>query len=181
MPQERELVPRWMLRKICERNGMRLPKRELFKPVQTQLAIVGPTHRVHDKAPNCTIERQQVTLGSKAFDFENWEYRFWCVEVADGAPLMAMCRRCNGTFFHRKPRRAHLSDKGCSKAILKAYSLLLRDKKCVVCDAWTAHTEWGVPLCNKNDCQDLFMHEDVQPGCLESALLMASNAELISR
>jgi hypothetical protein len=180
---ERDLVPRWLIRKICEKNGVRLSKRELWKPpnevkvAQFPMAPLNGRHNRHVEVS--TIERQIQTLADKKFEFENWEYRFWCVEIAGGAPTLAYCRCCSKTYFHRKPRRAHLAEDGCAKNLLKAYGLLLRDKKCVVCDGLTQHQEWGVPLCNKNYCKDRFMHDDTQPECLESALMLILNKELL--
>lgn len=179
-----ELVPRWMIRKICQKNGFRLDKRELWKPpneVKVAQFPLVPLNKHNRHVESCTIERQVQTLGDKKFEFENWEYRFWCVEVNGGAPSLAFCRRCSSTFFHKKPRRAHLAENGCSKRLVEAFALLLRDKKCVVCDVLTTYKEWGVPLCNKNYCKDRFMHDDTQPESLESALLLLENKELLQR
>jgi hypothetical protein len=42
----------------------------------------------------------------------------------------------------------HQKENGCTTKLVEAYKLLLRDKKCVICDKTTSHTKWGVPLCN---------------------------------
>jgi hypothetical protein len=184
MLQERDLVPRWMLRKICEHNGVRLPKRKLWEPPVVPHERVGPPTNLvrlrHDRTVHTPIERQAQVLADKQFDFENWEYRFYCVEVQDRAPCLATCRRCSSSFFARKARRAHIGENGCSKAVLRAYELLLRDKKCVICDTRTEHCEWGVPLCCTNKCKDAFMHEEIQSEALEAALLVVENQDLMN-
>lgn len=71
------------------------------------------------------------------------EYRFWRAFEGRGR-----CRQCLKLFDTQKERIAHQKAEGCTRILVDAYDLLLRDMKCVVCDNKTDKSKWGVPLCN---------------------------------
>jgi hypothetical protein len=185
---ETELIPRYLLRKICAKNGQRLPKRERFKPETKLLPMANTGYDVQSfgrrgrgtrfDVISVQIEREVKTLADKKFDFQHWEYRFWCVECGLEGPELAICRGCLSAFFQVKARKAHLGQ-GCSQKILTAYALLLRDKLCVVCDKHTSNQVWGVPLCNSNLCKDTFEHEEAQTSALERALEIDARTKLL--
>jgi hypothetical protein len=75
------------------------------------------------------------------------EYRFW----RSGDNHKGFCRACQESFALPSERMKHQKEKGCTILLIEAYTLLLRDRKCVVCDNATTYTKWGIPLCN-NSC-----------------------------
>lgn len=70
------------------------------------------------------------------------EYRFWRSAGTDG-----MCRCCLAVVKGVDERRVHQRNLSCTVKMTEAYKLLLRDRKCVVCDVETTQTKWGIPLC----------------------------------
>lgn len=70
------------------------------------------------------------------------EYRFWRSAGQDG-----MCRNCLAIVKGATERKEHQRKFSCTTTLLEAYELLLRDKKCVICDSDSSQTKWGIPLC----------------------------------
>jgi hypothetical protein len=182
MPQltKLNLVPRYLIRKICEKNGVRLFKRPLFvAPHENIVRSKGTGIVKYSENIETTIERCKVVLNDPRLLFSNWEYRFWCVECNDAGPLLVTCRTCNASYFHKEGRKTHLNENGCATKLLKAFSLLKRDKLCIVCDTKTTNEEWGVPMCDTNVCKDIFCHEESQSTGLENALIMVKNSAIV--
>ena len=173
-----QFVPRWMISKMIHRGGQRLPKKVSF--AQPVIPFVQRDWKRYISGGTTMMSRQKLVMDDKNFAFDNWEYRFWCVETTDIGPQLATCRMCGSSFFAKEARRSHLNADGCAKRILTAYGLLLRDKLCIVCDTHTSHTEWGAPMCMGGTCKDIYMHEESQTGALEKALVLVLNTELIA-
>lgn len=58
-----------------------------------------------------------------------------------------MCRCCLMIVKGVDERRKHQRALNCTTKMVEAYKLLLRDRKCMVCDKETPCTKWGIPLC----------------------------------
>ncbi len=105
--------------------------------------------------------------------FEKWEYRFWamaCTGELTRASLIAECRGCGSIGSgDSSSRRLHFARGGCAKRLCAAYKLLLRDRVCVICNAKTSHTKWGVPMCG-SACEQAWCEVETCPKALHEAL-----------
>jgi hypothetical protein len=179
-------VPRYLIAKKTILGGQRGDKLVLLpKPVVASPNIIqgyGRRRRGFVEVKN--VGRVQETSDSLipidlSMNFLNWEYRFWCLEM-HGTMGSATCRRCEIMLHDEEPRRKHLNVNQCSTKLLDAYELLLRDKKCVVCDSFTANKKWGVPLCLRTQCMLNFMHQEAVPQALLQALLLIDSRRVES-
>jgi hypothetical protein len=164
-------IPRWLLEKSVYAGGKRLPK----KPI---LPYVSSGHgRSSDAAfmPSGMTVNQRLVLEDKRLDFENWEYRFWCVDIANNTPVTTTCRACEAVFFSKEQRRIHQKEQGCTTIVIQAYKLLLRDMCCIICDHPTKNQKWGVPICDAALCIDVFLHESPCPASLFNALNLSGD------
>lgn len=152
------LLPRRIIANRCMPGGWRSAKKPVF---------VAPV-RVH-------TSRDRFHPAEIPKVFENWEYRFWAMVLFNNR-IISECRCCGaegGT--DTKERHAHYELGGCARRLCKAYSLLKRDKICVICDRKTPLTEWGVPMCS-NGCKQQWCENEAQPKCLTAALLLVGDA-----
>lgn len=94
------------------------------------------------------------------------ELRFWSISPSGASH----CRACNLIEWTAADRQRHQADSNCTKVLVQAYRLLLRDMKCVVCDGSTQHTKFGVPLCQ--GCVSKFEKESGQPALLQAIRLV---------
>lgn len=168
-----ELVPRWLIKQSVYRGGTRLDKRTLF--VQPKPAIVTPPFGAgfhpSGKTKSFVVSiKERLVEECKPMDFEQWNYRFWQVEIFDGKPVTCVCRACEHCCFNKKDRRKHHDDAGCTKKIIGAFGLLSKDHKCVICDKICYTTRWGVPLCSNNECIESYCFDFARPQGLEDAL-----------
>jgi hypothetical protein len=174
-------IPRWLIHKVSYPQGYRLPKRTLLKNVAPADFVTYPKEdnylghnyntRTHENIKYISV-RHRVALTDKVFGFNNMEYRFWCAETSDIHAISAICRNCACAVFAPEKRQKHLEAEGCAIDLVKAYSLLLRDMKCIVCDRQTKSKKWGIPICDEKDCLDEFMHEIPTGQALHNALLL---------
>jgi hypothetical protein len=184
-------VPRWIIRKAWEQGGERLEGRiQLLPESQSDTRSCGfgivkvPDSRsdsVDGKSPKYHVNNEHTcVLSDKKLLFDNWEYRFWAVELINYIPQCAECRNCRKVFGNVMTRRNHPSEHDCFKILIGAYELLLKDKKCVVCDKYTHNKAWGVPLCAETKCRNTWMHGDAQPQALLEALTLVSHNNMES-
>lgn len=176
-------VPRWLIRKLVYSGGFRLDEMKKFEEERKPIPLSGPTTplnllRSRRREP-AVSERHKFVLDDPNMHFENWEYRFWGVEVKRDKPVMATCRFCQTMQYSEPARKKHLKDKKCTTKLVVVYGLLLKEEKCVICDKNTLHDKFGVPLCEKGLCVDLWMHDDACPTALEDAILAADMRGLI--
>ena len=167
------MVPRYLIGKIGGRPaGKRLePKPKMVFPAEErQLSIVSAVGK---------FAKDVFGRPDHPMQFSNEEFRFWCVEMVDDKPNIAVCRACESTAYLKGSRDIH-KEQGCPKSLVEAYKLLLRDSKCVICDSETTHQKWGVPLCKHGSCITDFMHEQPQPDALMFALQLVADSEAIS-
>lgn len=179
-------VPRWLIRKLVYRGGFRLDKRTKFddNDKKTLIPMGGPVCELQytgysKRAEPVVSERHKLVLDDSNMNFANWEYRFWGVEVRRDKPVMATCRFCQTMQYSGPARKKHLKEKKCTTKLIKVYSLLLKDSKCVICDKYTMNDKFGVPLCEKGLCLDMWMHDEACPTALENAILFADRQGLI--
>jgi hypothetical protein len=164
-------IPRYLIAKKTLLGGQRGDKLVLLpKPVVHAPAVqVG-----YGRGRGMNIIRTRATSDSlipvdSSLEFENWEYRFWTLEM-HGTIGSAVCRNCEVSLRDKEMRRKHLNKNGCADRIVNAYALLLKDRKCVVCDTLTTNKKWGVPLCLSTSCMLNFMHQEAVPAALCQAL-----------
>lgn len=185
MNQQVVRVPRWIIRKSWEVGGERLFKRIHFTPEYTSsqstagFGIVKPHIRLSEgvdgEHPKYHVNNEHtIVLSDKKLLFDNWEYRFWAVEVINYMPQCSECRCCRKVFGNVMTRRKHPGEHDCFKKLVLAYELLLRDMKCAICDNRTYNKAWGVPLCAETKCRNAWMHLEAQPTSLLQALTLVS-------
>jgi hypothetical protein len=159
-----------------------LPEMVQAHPMQTVgFGVATPikvSNGVDGKEPSYHINNEHtIVLTDDKLKFANWEYRFWAVELMNWTPQCAECRNCRKVFGNMTTRRKHPAEHDCFRTLIGAYELLLRDKKCVICDKYTSAKAWGVPLCSTTVCMNTWMHLDAQPNALLQALsLQTQNA-----
>ena len=149
-------VPRWLIANKCMPGG----RRTAPKPV---LVIETPARL----GKRFGAYEAPVIAGQ----FEHWEYRFWAMGVIGNTGVALTECRCCGHVGKRdmKIRRLHLSQGGCATKLCEAYKLLLRDRKCVVCDQKTLFKKWGVPICSSS-CEQAWCEVEAHPSALQAAL-----------
>lgn len=154
-------LPRWIITNRCMSAGYRTAK----KPVLIVSIVPGR----FTYSPNSSVYEPIELKGV----FEKWEYRFWamaCTGELTRTSLVAECRGC-GTIGSGESasRQLHFAHGGCAKRLCAAYKLLLRDKICVICNAKTGHTKWGVPMCG-SACEQAWCEVETCPKALHEAL-----------
>lgn len=163
------MIPRYLIAKVGGLPaGLRLEKRPT---VVWSARTVTPARNY---APVLNASGDEDDLAFRQLNFTNEEYRFWCAEITNdqtGDFVTAICRGCETTHYTQATRKAHLNA-GCSKRILKAYQLLLKDKKCIVCDKWTSNQKWGVPICTQEGCMHSFKHQTPQSTAMQAAIFL---------
>lgn len=182
-------IPRWLITKITLSGGCRLDKR----PKLVAPPVVSPYDRYRAYWPGGVTAGKatpMVEASVKGFKpitsgvtadvgFENWEYRFWAVDLNIGqtAIMAQTCRGCSAVYYTKKGRQTHMNAIKCTVKLTQAYLLLQRDKKCVICNKQTRRQVWGVPLCD-GACQKVWCEEIEKPESLEAALqLVEANFE----
>lgn len=102
-------------------------------------------------------------IREEAKDAEEWignlqlaDYRFW-VGNRLSASKMARCRCCGQVGLNPINRKAHMEKTKCTSILVLAYSMMVKDRLCVVCDTHTSWTRWGAPL--HKGCMESFMFE----------------------
>jgi hypothetical protein len=183
-------VPRWLICKAWERGGERLSKREHLVEIiksepHTTYGFGTPKTRVSNTIdgnvpPYHVNNSHTIVLSDKTLMFDNWEYRFWAVDLINMTPQAAECRNCSKVFTNVTTRRKHGSEYGCFQLLVKAYEMLLRDRLCLICDQHTSHKVWGVPLCNNTSCLNTWMHLNAQPNALLEALTLLGQKSMES-
>jgi hypothetical protein len=64
----------------------------------------------------------------------------------------SMCRACGKNVYTPAARAAHMEETKHTQLLVYAFGKLRKDEACVVCDAKTCKSSWGVPLCQKTQC-----------------------------
>jgi hypothetical protein len=187
-------VPRWVLRQSFLEKGVCLgeklphwePPKYIPAPRRVSDDMELTEYPVSDFRPRNRRRKGFRGMGSKpkvfasnkdlvveGGGFQDWEYRFYTPFIDDKSDsfIGASCRGCEqyvqGT---KENRRTHSKNEGCFKMLIAAYSALLRDAVCCVCDTRTFHRKYGVPICNTQDCLQLFKHEHIQTDAMKFAL-----------
>lgn len=153
-------LPRWVITNLCMPGGRRQGKKPKL-PVQER-----GVHVYTAKG----FQKHEVYTPSEFEDlFRCWEYRFWAA-VLDKKSVVAECRCCGSIGGQNiAARQLHIAQGGCSKRIIAAYKLLLRDERCVICNNKTHQQAWGVPLCGSG-CKQAWCETEAQPKALADAL-----------
>lgn len=158
-------LPRWIITNRCMPAG----RRTAPKPV---LVVPVAQHEISGFSKGSYFDRPGAYQPQVIKDvFEHWEYRFWCMCTWPPAiQILAECRVC-GHLGEQDPmiRQGHFKQSGCAKRLCAAYSLLLKDMKCVICDKKALRAKWGVPLCS-SACTQAFCEQESQPNALKAAL-----------
>ena len=169
-------IPRWVLEKTSYGEGRRLKPLVPFKKKWN--TVYAKPEKPKDGLTNIASAKHELVLKDPLLDFQNWEYRFWCPENDGDMVCGATCRQCSAVFIgDRKARFNHNKSVGCYNRLVKAYEVMLKDKNCVMCDAHTTNSDFGVPLCKNGTCKDEWMHNTATPKSLDSALRIVIRKE----
>lgn len=170
------MIDRWFILSKARQGGIRhgaLPK--FVPPIVEAPVRVGMGFQ-----PSLPLVRYVPTGSTLTYkppltkEFENWEYRFWVADIdASGRLASAECRCCNSLFHIMEGRRLHGANNGCFVKLTSAFKLLLRDKKCVICNQSTIKQTWGVPLCGSG-CMEAWCSIEGQPDSLTAALQLVN-------
>lgn len=155
------MIPTWMLYKVGSgRGGYHLPKRPSLPAPPVRLLSRFGGHKKH-------------TNDDTNYGGTGDVHRFWSIKhgVYNGtAWFTATCRACTQTVNTVARMREHQKERGCPKRLIEAYKLLCRvPMRCVVCEASTTQTRWGMPLCS-DKCVLNWRDEVITPTGLEDAL-----------
>jgi len=98
-------------------------------------------------------------------DLKENEYRFWRGSnwVIEG-PSWAQCRSCMVVCRTEELRKEHQKALKCTRELVSAYKLLLARKVCVVCEAQTTGSKWGIPMCATTTCREDFKTQTFMHG-----------------
>jgi hypothetical protein len=162
------MLPRWIIFKKCLPGGRRLGKKpEMEHP---SWSAFGRANAARAVVPNI------ITAAKTLNGWDNWEYRFWAADVDEGSAILCECRGCGALFGGSPGRCLHLANFGCAKKLTAAYKLLLKDRRCVICNEKTSKEKWGVPLCSEI-CLEKWKHEESQPPPLTAALQLVGDVK----
>jgi hypothetical protein len=165
-------LPRWIITNKTMPGGWRTaPKPVLVAPIEhpPDEYLSGSGFRILTRREKGYEPATQIGV------FENWEYRFWAADLYTGGSVATECRSCGHEKGRtRAARKTHHAMGGCAKRLVAAYDLLLRDKKCVICDSVTGQKHWGVPLCC-SACQQAWCEVEAQPKALTAALQLVGD------
>lgn len=156
-------MPRYLLTQMMP-HGRRQDRMPVF---QRELAV-----RSTNATPLRLIKSGRSGYSPLAIpkEFELWEYRFWAMSTVNSKLLVTECRCCqNLGSSNTTQRRQHFKLNRCSSKLIEAYKLLLKDKRCIICNAKTIKATWGVPLCG-DACIEAFCEVESQPMALKQAL-----------
>lgn len=158
-------LPQWLLDKVAGYPGGRmLPKRKHFeppKPIYSYDQRFLPAYYRGAPEPTAPVDNDLC--------------RFWKIEIFHWEKKECKtyeCRNCGTYAYSPEECKEHISKSGCAKQLVKAYKLLLRDHKCVMCDVLTTHERWGVPVC-RGSCERHWQEDEATPTALHEALGIA--------
>jgi len=155
------LVPQYITTQMCMPYGTRQSKKPML-PVESNLVACYVRTKYG-------VIKGGYTPKEVPGVFENWEYRFWMCEFNTKNTPIPECRACGAIGpLSAAGRKSHFVG-GCAKKLCKAYELLKKDARCVICDIKTSRTNWGVPLC-EGMCTQKWCESDCQPKSLLNAL-----------
>jgi len=160
--------PFWLLCQTILPGGARLCKN---RPRWTPPVVVHPSRKKqqdefkwqHDgqwyanrngkvvKIP--TPAGEFISLQVEAGNLEKSDYFQWVgSRYSEKGHGWAMCRACGTIRYNETDRKAHRGD-GCGKLLQKAYRLLEKDGKCVICNEITSRRLYGLPICFSVQCE----------------------------
>lgn len=157
-------VPRWFIRCKALEGGIRLPKRpekQHFGFVQSYPADQSRPNNVTTISPDAgavpsgrkigdlwDIDQLYTGVGEK---FDPGDYRYWFPYMNTwGIINRVMCRKCGSLCLTKWSRKSHFEQTSCGGTLVESYKLLLRDRKCIMCDAISKKMRWGIPFCSEN-------------------------------
>jgi hypothetical protein len=178
--------PNWLLRLQFQPNGVWLPPKPVLPKLQppsywtpfkqnrslppwSQSASHGANRGIVTHMP-LTSKPQSLTGEAyiSAQSVSENEARFWA--GVRGAGGYSQCRACQRVCWGPSERLRHKNEYRCTVDLVEAYKLLLRDRKCVVCDSETSEARYGVPLHMETCIQRFRSHSDSR--AIEEALLL---------
>jgi len=139
-------LPFYLIAKVTLKGGRRLALIKKWAPEPMQERNYLPSAYQQPK------KQKADDIYDKELGFINWEFRYWAIERHGNMPAVAVCRCCGDLEQSKEKRRQHHDKHSCTSSLHFAYKELIKDKKCVLCDAYTINTEWGVPVCNHMGC-----------------------------
>lgn len=104
----------------------------------------------------------------------NPDYRFF-LGAKEPSSYYSRCRACRIVLIGHTERVKHMQRYKCTNWLVQSYKVLnlipgalvviptINKRECVACGAITADTSWGVPLCTKASCQEIWMFDDEMP------------------
>ena len=145
-------VPNSLIRRLCYPTSYRLPKLEYMqyppKPAEMERKSYVPSHVPNRliSAAELMARRASAQLDYDKGNLKNDEYRFFVGYPVVGSNC-STCRWCQARFDSEDGRKAHKKAE-CKRKLTDLYTLLLKDRNCVMCENHTAKEYWGVPLCS---------------------------------
>lgn len=172
-----EFVPRWHLFKLVYHAGQRLNKVAHYQePSRSIVRSIRSAHRDSNRVLTLCEARQQIVAADKISGFENWEYRFWGVQLGKlthtnvESVNATICRFCGFASYAKSGRKTHTKERQCTIKLISCYADLLKRGDCVVCGKPTYDSKWGLPLHTDSNCMDEWMHEEPAPSLLAMAV-----------
>lgn len=162
-------LPFYLIAKVTLKGGRRLEPMKKWVPEPIQQRDYLPGHYL---APKKTPPDE---IYNADIGFVNWEFRYWAIENHGTMPSIAVCRSCGDLEQSKEKRRLHHDKHQCTKTLHAAYKALVKDKRCVMCDAYTVNTEWGVPICNDVKCITKWKFEPDPAALIEALRLTQMN------
>lgn len=177
-------VPLRILMQSILKGGERFPKRVQVHPPYVPQAMRQSSTDFHPfgfhaaRGRNVGAQRFNeptgVVIAPTGGNLPRMEFRFW-IGSRQSASRFSICRGCKKIQHLSHERKEHMDKLKCTDLLVRAYTLLRKDKNCVICDARTNQTVWGVPLCTPL-CEDRWMFNPQRSAALEAAIELVYKA-----
>lgn len=154
-------APLGVLRQVIHAGGKRLPSEPGMFPtskhqarfVYTRSNYGGGGYHPGTMTLGTPPRGQIVPITQRDFsvnvfgNLDNVDYREF-IGMSVQESTYAKCRGCETVIMRLEERGAHRIT--CKPLILSTIRLLIKDRRCVICDRATALHGWGLPLCSDN-------------------------------
>lgn len=144
-------MPIALIRRLCYASGRRLPKLERIEFPPKKVAATGVSQLVSNGRLLSTVGVSTIFKGN----LEKQLYQFYVGKMRSN-DNSAVCRWCDtmgfGSMFLRDHGKGAGTATGCKKHLVDIYKTFVLNGQCMMCDARTTRTSWGVPLCSE-ECE----------------------------
>lgn len=164
-------VPIALIRRACYPSGERLPKLVRIE--------FPPKAVVRDNLVAARGGFTTSTFDDTKGNLDKPLYQFYVGKIRVNDSICT-CRWCGtigfGVHFTKEHGKAEGSRTGCKRLLQDIYKTFVTNKVCMMCDADTLKTSWGVPLCSP-ECEKEWMFHNPRSLTFEIEIFEKARAE----